>query len=98
MSPDYTKRGYLLPKGCKDLIDVIKLQGPANVHVPQPPGQPWVGGVMAVSELAALLGQKPFVIVADLMELGIFATVKQQVPLEVVCKVAKKYGCIVKTD
>jgi len=26
MSPDYSKGDYLLPNGCKDLIDVINLQ------------------------------------------------------------------------
>jgi HSP20 family molecular chaperone IbpA len=26
MDYDYSKRGYLLPKGCKDLIDVSKLE------------------------------------------------------------------------
>jgi len=26
LSPDYSKRDYLLPEGCKDLIDVINLE------------------------------------------------------------------------
>lgn len=26
MERDFMKRGYLLPKGCKDLIDVLKLK------------------------------------------------------------------------
>ncbi len=30
MDYDYSKRGYLLPQGCKDLIDVIKGVGPVN--------------------------------------------------------------------
>jgi len=28
MNFDYSKRGYLLPKGCKDLIDVLNQQAP----------------------------------------------------------------------
>jgi len=27
MSPDYSKRGYLLPKSFKDLVDVINSKG-----------------------------------------------------------------------
>jgi len=33
---DYTKRGYLLPAGCKDLIDVLNLQQKAS-HTPTVP-------------------------------------------------------------
>jgi hypothetical protein len=35
MDNDYSNRGYLLPDGCKDLIDAINLTGavsPANIH------------------------------------------------------------------
>src|ERR1043165_8243604 len=32
-----------------------------------------------VGELAALLGQKPFTIIADLLELGVFASISQSV-------------------
>lgn len=35
MDYDYSKRGYLLPEGCKDLIDVI-----------QSPGWPKAGGIL----------------------------------------------------
>src|SRR5215475_9741818 len=96
-SPDYTKRHYLLPKGCKDLIDVI------NLHKAKPPfpwhttkslqteletsledassllppitGEILVSQPITVGELAKLLSQKPFMIIADLMMLGVFATV-----------------------
>ena len=47
---------------------------------------------MTVEELAAALRQKPFQIIADLMEIGVFANVHQEVAFDVVTKVVRKYG------
>src|SRR4029077_15242606 len=101
MEDIYMSRGYLLPEGCKDLIDVL------NLHRKQQPFKPWslpklpkqfpgahaepikwkqppppplnreitVPSQISVAELATLLAQKPFRIIADLMELGVFANV-----------------------
>jgi len=100
LSPDYSQRGYLLPPGCKDLIDVLKLQAPA---APRPPGAPPdepppLTGEILISEpasagdLARLLGEKPFKIIADLMQLGVFASVSQPLTFEITCQLARKYG------
>src|SRR6266481_3777332 len=100
MDHDFMKRGYLLPEGCKDLIDVLKLKPgfvaedckdlidvsklkpkvfklkPKQQTPQQPAPLPKIVGEIviteqtSVSQLAALLGQKPFQIVADVMELG----------------------------
>ena len=51
---------------------------------------------MTVRELAEALKQKPFKIIADLMELGTFANVDQEVSFKVIAKVAQKYGYIAK--
>ena len=103
LSPDYSKRSYLLPKGCKDLIDVIHLQELGKIYSPQPPGQPpllklelLVSQPISVAALADLLNQKPFQIMADLLELGVFPTTKQLLDFETVCRVARKYGYAVK--
>ncbi len=107
MSPDYSKRGYLLPAGCKDLIDVINLENAqrakAGSHLDELPGVPppvtgeiVVAGNTTVGQLAELLGQKPFQIIADLMQLGVFATVKQVMGFEAMSKVARKYGYVAK--
>ena len=107
MSSDYSKRDYLLPKGCKDLIDVINLQKSQKQELKWQAGEsfnqlpPITGEILlpegtSVAEFAALLGQKPFKIVADLMGLGIFANVKQLVDFEAMRKVARKYGYLVK--
>jgi hypothetical protein len=103
MSPDYSKRDYLLPKGCKDLIDVVNLPAQHKTHAIWPPAKstseltPITGEILVsekttVGELATLLGQQPFRIIADLLELGIFANVTQTVDFEMMCKVARKYG------
>ena len=107
------KRGYLLPSGCKDLIDVLnlKLQPQPEflpiLQIPKTPGTdplpvlPIVGNLivtehMTVRELAEALKQKPFKVIADLMELGAFANVDQEVSFKVIAKVAQKYGYIAK--
>jgi Translation initiation factor IF-2, N-terminal region len=108
MEHDFMKRGYLLPEGCKDLIDILKLkphQEPKHPslqhHVSPPPLPPVIGELVipesaSVLHLARLLSQKPFQIVADLMQLGVFATVKQTLDFEVISSVARKYGFIAK--
>ena len=98
------KRGYLLPDGCKDLIDAIKHEPkhPPPQHHVSPPPLPRVIGELAIPEqtsvmdLARLLSQKPFRIVADLMQFGVFATVKQTLDFESISSVARKYGFIAK--
>ena len=95
MNPDYSKRDYLLPKGCKDLIDVLKLEKqkkPTAWQLPPITGKVLVSGKTSVRELAALLDQKPFKIIADLMGLGVFANVNQPLHFETASEVLKKYG------
>jgi hypothetical protein len=101
MNDDYSKRNYLLPEGCKDLIDVLK---PKVQHSEQkvpdagsealPPivGEIMVAGTMTVAELAETLRVKPFKIIADLMQFGVFATPRQLIRFEAITKVARKYG------
>ena len=121
MDYDFMKRGYLLPKGCKDLIDAMRLkasllpQGREHLlnisklkpqvfdfklkhtqqpQVPLPPvtAQLVIPDQTTVSQLAALLGQKPFNIIADVMQLGVFAFVDQVLDFTTISCVARKYG------
>ena len=94
-SPDYSRRDYLLPNGCKDLIDLLRLPEPNPKELPWPV-PPLIGEItvpvpVTAKELARLLHQKPFQIVADLMQLGVF-TVNGMLPPDVVPKVARRYG------
>jgi hypothetical protein len=84
-----------LPNGCKDLIDLLRLPepNPKELPWPVPPllGEITVSVPVTAKELARLVHQKPFRIVADLMQLGVF-TVNGMVPLDAVAKVARLYG------
>jgi len=115
MENEYMKRGYLLPKGCKDLTDVVKLENNPNFHWPSLPGkaafyetaiiswkqsaplpsltqQIFVSPQTTVRQLAALLGQKPFKIICDLLELGTFASVNDLFDFKMISVIARKYG------
>jgi len=123
MNFDYSKRDYLLPNGCKDLIDVIHLERQQKMLLlswklppilfskdtssltstakpstfqepvlPPPTGDILVSEKTSVRELAALVNQKPFKVIADLMELGVFAPVNQELDFATVSKVLRKYG------
>ena len=130
MTPEQYQRGYLLPPGCKDLIDVLRLQelhkqafklpllmGQAPISGAEHFSQVWkideeklkstssvpgvepgfflevsLGPNVTVDFLASLLGRKPFQIVADLMELGVFASPQETVNFDDAAKVLRKYG------
>jgi len=129
---DYNKRSYLLPSGCKDLIDLLRLEeqkkrssfqlpllqsgdmfasGTEQIFGPwklkKKPKQLALGESPAlrevtipdeivVIELANIAGQKPFKIIADLMEVGIFSNVQQKIGFEAASRVLKKYGIVAK--
>ena len=81
--PDYSKRNYLLPKGCKDLADALVII---------------VSGKIKASELAASLGQTSVRIIADLFRLGVFSSAEAPLSFEIASKVAEKYGYVAKKD
>jgi len=100
MNYDYNKRGYLLPDGCKDLIDVLTSKAPAKPlttfpsTTPLPPivGEVTVAERMTIRELAALLKQKPFQIIADLIELKVLANMDQELSFDLISQVVRRYG------
>ena len=81
--PDYSKRNYLLPKGCKDLADALIIT---------------ISRDITASELAALVGQAPVQIIADLFKLGVFAAAEAPLKFEIVRQVAEKYGYVAKQE
>ena len=88
---------FLLPGGCKDLIDVLQLKGrpfgdmgnlptpvlPVSVAIPEP---------VAVEQLALALNLKPFAIIDSLMRLNIFATVETLLRFDVASEVCARHG------
>lgn len=106
MNYDYTQRGYLLADGCKDLIDVLKPKlSPARPTFYSPPikstpvpvvGELFVSERTTVRELAVLLGQKEFHIIADLLELCVVAKVDEPLPFDIIARLLLKHGYIAK--
>jgi hypothetical protein len=122
LTPDYSKRDCSLPPGCKDLIDVLRLQKrkltkadlveirlhamgkksgmlPPKAEAKQPPSFATIIEIkdpVTVKDLAALLGRKPFEIMASLIDLGIIATPTDRLDFDIVARVARKYGYIAK--
>jgi hypothetical protein len=114
MENEFMKRGYLLPKGCKDLNDVLKLkQNQVASLLPHLPGasadttlKPWklspalppiTGEILippdtTVKKLAALLGKKPYQIIGELMQLGMFATADLLLDFNTISRIARQYG------
>lgn len=110
------KRGYLLPPGCKDLSDALKLKQqqvqsllhhlpelsgghdtapkPWKPATPLPPikGQIFIPPHTTVRKLAALLEKRPFQIIGDLMQLGMFATVDFLLDFKTISRVARMHG------
>lgn len=58
-------------------------EGARSVRLPDP---------VMVKDLAAALGCRPFVIIADLMETGCFPTVHDQIGFERAAAVARRHG------
>jgi hypothetical protein len=132
---DYNKRSYLLPPGCKDLIDLLRLEQKKQASIQLPflqsadmfagteqifgawklkkkkPKQPQPDSLeipkvtevtipdeILLTDLAKITGQKPFKIIADLMEIGVFANTQQLVGFKAASRVLKKYGIVAKTS
>jgi hypothetical protein len=110
MENEFMKRGYLLPQGCKDLIDVTKIKfvqstllkpldplstfipTKASEPLPPPTRQVFISPQTTVKKLAALLGQKPFTIICDLVQFGTFASIDDLLDFKMISLIARKYG------
>jgi len=104
LTPDYSKRDYLLPSGCKDLIDVLNLNRqlrigdePVKAVVPLPTGATEgftveIKPTTTVNDLAEFLHVKPFRIIAMLMGLGVFANLNQVVDFDSAAKLLAEFG------
>ena len=96
-SPDEKPR-YLLPDGCKDLIEALRLEEhetdaapeeseplPTTVAVPDP---------VAVADLAERLHLKRYVVLKTLMDSGIFATLQTELDFGLASRVCSLHGVI----
>lgn len=90
------------------MIDVLKLKahqatlGPLNLKPvtggdgPQVLGELRIPAHATVLAVARLLKKKPVQIVLDLMEVGVFASITQEVGFETIAELARRYGYIAK--
>ena len=88
--PARPKQFEQLPKGFGAMIKPRKQAAP----LPPVKGELIVSAEITVSKLATLLRQKPLLIVADLMQMGVFASGWQLLGFEAISRVSRKYGFI----
>ena len=69
----------------EDAAQVIEGEEGKIIHIKPP---------IIVKELAALMDLKPFLLVGDLMELGVFANLNQSIEPDVAAQVCEKHGFI----
>jgi translation initiation factor IF-2 len=105
MENDFMKRGYLLPDGCKDLMDALKLKAKRTSKykeaVPSvlPPAtlvELEVSEELSVAQLAGLLGENSADILFELIKLGIYLTIDEQLDFETISLVLHQYGFLAK--
>ena len=100
MKHDSTKRGYLLPKGCKDLGDVLKqkdrqpeVSSIRTIELPPIIGEIRLPPAMTVRELARCLKRPPSRIIADLLMLfGHSLSVRHIIQFYEMEQVVRLYG------
>ena len=80
--PEGEKPRYLLLGGAKDLGDVLL---PKLVSVPDP---------ISVGDLAVALHMKPFILVAALMDLNIFASLSTALDFDTVSAFCSRHGVV----
>jgi len=93
----YSNNRYPGPHG-RPGVAASKTAGPAKpqLHVDAPVIQ--IRPPIGVRELAEKMGRKPFQVIADLMQMGVFATVAQTIDAEVAVKVCAKNGFRFETE
>jgi translation initiation factor IF-2 len=78
------QKGPAAPKPAEPAAPKLQLPADAKVISIKPP--------IVVRELAEQLKQKPFKIIADLMEVGVFANVNQSIEENIAQRICAKYG------
>lgn len=104
---DFEKPRFLLPEGCKDLIDAIRLQelnaalAAAMTRQSPTPAQHGlpvcvtISEFVRVDELAAMLLLKPFDLIEVLIEFHIFASTTCEISFDTAAKVCAHFGVAV---
>src|SRR5678816_1692923 len=92
---DNAERGYLLPPGCKDLLDAIKHEEatrPEPVLYPPITRKVTLPNVVAVRFLVEVSGQEPEVVTGLMNKLHIFVDVNRSVDFGSAQRVLRHFG------
>jgi hypothetical protein len=88
------KPRFLLPDGCKDLVDALRLQEKQAAPYMLPSGAIVIPDPVIVRELAWVLRVKPFELIGALMELNVFASINSSIPFATAAAVCARYGIV----
>ena len=91
-APAGAQRPHAAQKGATPARPGETARGPARPVLPEGAQVIVIKPPIVVRELAEQLKQKPFKIIADLMESGVFANVNQAIDEKVAAQVCAKYG------
>ncbi len=109
--PEPEKPRFLLPEGCKDLIDVLRLEledaatpwqsPPAAVSSSataskERPKMVVLPDPVSVRDLAMALRLKPFQVIGFLLEFNVFATINGSIKFPIARIVCARYGVLAK--
>jgi len=88
------KPRFLLPDGCKDLVDALRLQGKQAAPYLLPSGAMVIPDPVIVRDLAAALRVKPFELIGSLMELNVFVSINSSIRFATAAAVCARYGVV----
>ncbi len=103
--PEPEKPRFLLPDGCKDLLDALRLRQQADeaessqdtpstpTDLPQPlPASVALSDPVVVRDLASALHLKPFEVIGSLMQFNVFSSPNTQLSFETAAALCSHYG------
>ncbi len=97
--PEPEKPRFLLPEGCKDLVDALRLQqqiketGSTSAEPPQPlPKSVALPDPVSVRDLASALHRRPFEVIGSLMEFNLFCSLNTQLDFQAASALCLSYG------
>jgi hypothetical protein len=88
------KPRFLLPDGCKDLVDALRLQEKQSVPYLLPCGAIVISDAVTVRDLASVLCVKPFELIGSLMDLNVFASINSSIRFATAAAVCARYGVV----
>ena len=92
---DYSERDFLLPAGCKDLMEAMRREQQSAIpRNPEPEITRWVTlpEKVSIGYLAELTGQQLCTIINDLCRLRLFLGIYRSLDFESAARLLEQYG------